>query len=56
MLATNQYNIANWFMNAGVTVYIAIHRHATWWLIDYDAHEVSSYIQYLNQNTPGVKN
>ena len=43
MLAKNQYDIANWFMHARVSVctYVAIHRHATWWLIDHVAHETS---------------
>ena len=25
-------------------MYVAIYRHATWWLINHDAHEASSYI------------
>ena len=41
LLATNQYDKANWFMHAGVTVYVAIYRHVTWWLINHDACEAS---------------
>ena len=26
-----------------------ISRHATWWLIDHDAYEASSYIQYTSK-------
>ena len=40
-------------MHARVTVYIYIHsyHHATWWLIDHDAHKASSYVVYGTSNT-----
>ena len=46
MLAKNQNDIANRFMHARVSVrtYVAMQHHATWWLIDHDSHEASSYI------------
>ena len=42
---TNMIWLANWFMHARVSVcmYVAIHCHAIWWLIDHDAHKASSY-------------
>ena len=46
MLATNQYNMANWFMHARVTVYVHSYSYIAmlhaWWLIDHDVHEASS--------------
>ena len=47
MLATNQYDIANWFMHARVSVRdVAICHHTTRWLINHDALEASSYEIY----------
>ena len=48
LLATNQYDIANWFMHARVTVYVCSYSYIVmlhaWWLIDHDAQKASSYI------------